>query len=120
MTKEFQPQLLGVDQDTINKKMANWKNAISEINSTGTLWTELFGETLQPHHVLIITGLKEVTKYLKEHFVNLSDNELANGVRAGKYEMKAALENMKFPDFTDLKNSINGFNLWLNQSRFVR
>ena len=118
-TQEFKPQLVGSDKATIEKKIANWKRAISEINTIAGYWTGIFGEAMQPHHVVTITGLKEITRYLKEHFVSLSETDIARGVRTGQYEMKAALENMKFPNFESLKSAIIGYNVWLNQNNFT-
>ena len=118
-TQEFKPQLVGSDKATIEKKIANWKQAISEINTIAGYWQTIFGESMKPHHVESITGLKDITGYLKEHFVNLSETDIARGVRTGQYEMKAAIENMKFPDFENLKNAIISFNIWMKQNSFT-
>ena len=117
--EEFKPQLVGSDLTTIAKKTENWKNAISEINFIASSWTDVFGEPMQPHHIGNIIGIKEITRHLQEHFINLSETEIARGVRTGEYEMKAALQNIKFPDFDRLKNAIISFNVWLKQNSFA-
>ena len=116
--EEFKPQLVGTDQTTIEKKNKNWKEVISEISFIASSWSEVFGEAMQPHHLQKMIGLKEITRYLQEHFVNLSETEIARGVKTGQYEMKAALHNIKFPDFENLKNSIISLNVWLKQNGF--